>query len=131
VLVNPDTPHTYHFIPDVAAGLAALGAADDTAYGTTWMLPCAPAVTTRDLIGRFGHALGRDIAVSRLPSWLFAVMKPFVPIFREFDEMLYQWDEAFIVDDGRFRARFGTGATPLEDAARQTVAWARETFGGK
>src|SRR5690349_988535 len=24
---NPDTPHTYHFIPDVAAGLAALGLA--------------------------------------------------------------------------------------------------------
>lgn len=129
VLVNPDTPHTYHFIPDVAAGLAALGTADDHAYGTTWMLPCAPAPTTRQLVAEFGRALGRDIAVSRLPRWLFAALKPFVPIFREFDEMLYQWDEPFLVDDRRFRERFGVAATPLDEAARHTVAWARETFG--
>ena len=51
VFVNPDTPHTYHFIPDVAAGLAALGRADDAACGRCWMLPCAPAVTTRELVG--------------------------------------------------------------------------------
>lgn len=129
VLVDPDTPHTYHFIPDVAAGLATLGGAEDTAYGTTWMLPCAPAVTTRHLVGLFARAVGHDVAVSRLPRWLFGVLKPFVPIFREFDEMLYQWDEPFIVDDQRFRTRFGTTATPLEDAARETVSWARDTFG--
>ena len=34
-------------------------------------------------------------------------MKLVVPIFREFDEMLYQWDAPFIVDDGRFRRRSG------------------------
>ena len=33
VLGNPETPHTYHFIPDVAAGLAALGEAGDEASG--------------------------------------------------------------------------------------------------
>ncbi|MCU0255273.1 MAG: NAD-dependent epimerase/dehydratase family protein [Vicinamibacterales bacterium] len=131
VIVDPDTPHTYHFIPDVAAGLASLGTAGDSAYGSTWMLPCAPAVSTRELIGRFGRALGRDVAVSRLPAWLFAMMKPLVPIFREFDEMLYQWQEPFVVDDRRFREHFGASATALDEAARQTVDWARETFGGK
>ena len=45
VLVNPDAIHTYHYIPDVAAGLAALGTAADDAYGRPWMLPCAPAET--------------------------------------------------------------------------------------
>lgn len=129
VLVDPDTPHTYHFIPDVAAGLATLGAADDNAYGTTWMLPCAPAVTTRELVGMFARAVGHDVTVSRLPRWLFGLLTPFVPIFRELDEMLYQWDGPFIVDDRRFRERFGVTATPLEEAARQTVAWAREAFG--
>ena len=129
VLVNPDPPHPYHLIPDGAAGLAALGTADDHAYGTTWMLPCAPAPTTRQLIDAFGRALDRDIAVSRLPRWLFATLKPFVPIFREFDEMLYQWDEPFIVDDSRFRQQFGVIPTPLDEAARQTVAWAQKTFG--
>jgi hypothetical protein len=40
--------------------------------------------------------------------------------------MAYQWEEPFVVDDARFRARFGELATPLDVAARETVAWARE-----
>jgi nucleoside-diphosphate-sugar epimerase len=128
VFVNPDTPHTYHFIPDVAAGLAALGRAPDEACGRNWMLPCAPAVTTRELVALFAGALGREVKLEVMPRWLFSVMKLVVPIFREFDEMLYQWDEPFIVDDRRFRETFGVSATPLDAAARQTVAWARQTF---
>jgi nucleoside-diphosphate-sugar epimerase len=128
VFVNPDTPHTYHFIPDVAAGLAALGRAPDEACGRNWMLPCAPAVTTRELVALFAVALGREVKLEVMPRWLFSVMKLVVPIFREFDEMLYQWDEPFIVDDRRFRETFGVSATPLDAAARQTVAWARQTF---
>ena len=46
LLMNPDTPHTYHHVADVAAGLAQLGAAPDDVFGGVWMLPCAPAVTT-------------------------------------------------------------------------------------
>lgn len=129
VLVSPDTPHTYHYIPDVAAALATLGAASDADFGRAWMLPCAPAESTRALIERFARALGRPIEISVLPRWLFTLMKLVVPIFREFDEMRYQWEEPFVVDDRRFRDRFGAGATPLDEAARQTVAWARETFG--
>jgi hypothetical protein len=39
--------------------------------------------------------------------------------------MAYQWEEPFVVDDARFRARFGDLATPLDAAARETVAYAR------
>jgi hypothetical protein len=44
--------------------------------------------------------------------------------------MAYQWEEPFEVDDAKFRARFGDLATPRDEAARQTVAWGRATFGG-
>jgi hypothetical protein len=47
-----DPIHTYHYIPDVADGLATLGCADEGAdegaYGHPWMLPCAPAGTLRE-----------------------------------------------------------------------------------
>ena len=46
--IDLDAIHTYHYIPDVAAGLAALGCAAADAYGRPWMLPCAPAVSTRE-----------------------------------------------------------------------------------
>ena len=53
-----------------------------------------------------------------------------MPILREVNEMAYQWEEPFEVDDARFRARFGDLTTPRDEAARQTVAWAQATFGG-
>src|SRR5918995_1334007 len=47
-----DGIHTYHYIPDVAAGLATLGCAERDVYGRPWMLPCAPAGTLRELVVR-------------------------------------------------------------------------------
>jgi nucleoside-diphosphate-sugar epimerase len=126
-LVNPDTPHTYHFIPDVAAGLAALGL-DPGAEGT-FMLPCLPAVSSRAMADRFAAALGRRIALSRVPPVALRLVGLFVPLVRSVNEMAYQWEEPFVVDDARFRARFGDLATPAEAAARATAGWAAATWG--
>jgi nucleoside-diphosphate-sugar epimerase len=129
-LVNPDTPHTYHFVRDVAAGLAALGAAEDDVLGKVWMLPCAPAVSSRAMVDRFAAALGRPIALRRLPRLALRAIGAFVPIVRELNEMAYQWDEPFVVDDRRFRARFPEVApTSLDEGAKETVDWALATFG--
>jgi nucleoside-diphosphate-sugar epimerase len=132
VLGDPDQPHGYHFLPDVAAGLAALGEAEDRASGAatgeTWILPCAPAGTTRDLVAGFASVLGRPVEVRRMPRWMVKVLGLFVPPLREIDEMLYQWDEPFVPDDRRFRERFGVLPTPPAEAARQTVDWARATY---
>ena len=134
VLGNPDTPHTYHFIPDVAAGLAALGEATDeasgAAEGTAWILPCAPAGTTRQLVAGFAAAAGIPAPVKRMPRPVVKLLGLFMPILREVDEMLYQWDEPFVADDRAFRARFGLQPTAPDEAARQTVAWARAAFAG-
>ena len=45
-----------------------------------------------------------------------------VPLFRELDETMYQWDRPFRVDDARFRARFPGLATPLDAAVAATIA---------
>jgi nucleoside-diphosphate-sugar epimerase len=128
VLVPPDQPHTYHYIPDVAAGLATLGTAPDDAYGIGWMLPCAPAVTTRELIALMGKHLGREVKVDVLPTIVRQGLKLFIPLLREFEEMRYQWDAPFVVDDSRFRARFDSAPTPLDRAAAETVNWARTYY---
>ncbi len=129
VIANPDTPHTYHFIPDVAAGLAALGQAPDAeagaGEGATWILPCTPAETTRALLARLGAAAGVSGEPRRMPRAMVGLLGLFMPILREVAEMLYQWDEPFVADDAAFRARFGVAPTPPDEAARQTVAWAR------
>jgi len=131
MVVNPDTPHAYHYLGDVAAGLAALGSAGDDSLGRAWMLPCAPAETTRAMVERFASGLGRPIRLLRVPGLALRALGLFSPILRELAEMSYQWDEPFVVDDRRFRARFGFGATPLEDGARETMAWARRAYAAR
>jgi nucleoside-diphosphate-sugar epimerase len=126
---NPDTPHTYHFIPDVGRALAALGTATADVEGRTFMLPCAPAESSRALLARMSVALGREIRIRRLPKVALRALGLAVPIVREIVEMAYQWDEPFVVDDRRFRARFPqVRPTDPDEGARQTVAWARERF---
>ena len=123
-----DPVHTYHYIPDVAAGLAAIGCADVNAYGKPWMLPCAPAGSLRELIVRLATAHGRELPIGQLPRWLIKTLGVFTPLMRELDEMLYQWDEPFVVDDRRFRARFQLLPANVDQATRETVTWAYQQY---
>jgi nucleoside-diphosphate-sugar epimerase len=131
VLVNPDAVHTYHYIPDVAAGLMTLGGAESDAYGRAWMLPCSPAGTMRELVARFSASLGRAIKLAGIPRWAVKAMGLVVPLMREVGEMLYQWDEPFIIDDRRFRKRFGQAPVDVDAAATATVEWAKRHYAGK
>ncbi|HVN79431.1 MAG TPA: NAD-dependent epimerase/dehydratase family protein [Terriglobia bacterium] len=128
VLVNPDAVHTYHYIPDVAAGLAVLGTAPDDVYGKPWMLPCAPAGTLRDLVGGFSQVLGREIRVASVPRWMVTTLAVVVPLLGEIGEMQYQWDEPFVVSDRRFRERFGLQPEAPDVAAAATIAWAKQHY---
>ncbi len=129
-LGNADTRHTYHYIPDVAQGLATLGCAteEQLAGQVLWMLPCQPAVTTRVLVSRFESALGRTLPLNVMPRWIMKLLGLFVPMVRELKEMAYQWDEPFIVDDSRFRRQFGDRVVAEVEAAKATVEWAKKTY---
>lgn len=103
VIANPDAIHTYHSIPDVAAGLATLGSAPDEVFGRPWMLPCRPGETFRDLVRRLEKTFGAPIALTVVPAWMLWVLGVFLPPLREMPEMQYQWAEPFVIDDRDFR----------------------------
>ena len=62
---NPGLPHTYSYVPDIAAGLATLGT-DARAVGQVWHLPGPATGTTRALLdlvaGQVGHPVGDPVA---------------------------------------------------------------------
>jgi len=130
VLVNPDAVHTYHYIPDVAAGLMTLGCVDSDVYGRPWMLPCVRPGAMRELVVRFSRKLGREIRLSSVPRWMVHASGIFIPLLREVDEMMYQWDEPFVINDRRFRERFQQEPTDVDEAAAATVAWAQQHYTG-
>lgn len=125
-LTRLETPHTYHYTLDVAAGLATLGDASDDACGRWWILPAAAAESTQAMLDRLGSAMGAELKVQALPALALRVLSLFVPVLRELGEMGYQWSERFVTDDTAFRTRFGGAtATSLDDGARAMVEWAR------
>lgn len=125
---DPAMPHTYSYGPDVGRALVRLGEADD-AFGQVWHLPAAPAESTEAVVARFARALGRPIAIRRAPDWVLRALGAFAPVLREIAEMTYQWKAPFVLDDSKWRARFGGGATSLDDGVAETARWALERRG--
>ena len=49
----------------------------------------------------------------------------FIPAARELVEMLYGFEQPFLVDGSKFERTFGLRPTPLRQAVAETVAWFR------
>lgn len=120
-LGDPDLPHSYSYIGDVAAGLALLGERPEAA-GRVWHLPTAPAVSTRAVHRLITERTGRPLEVTVLDTprpW-----GPFDEAFMaEYAELFYQHTEPQIMDSTDFEETFGVRATPLADAVARTVDW--------
>ncbi len=65
------------------------------------------------------------VVVGTAPRILLRAMGLFNPPLREMIEMLYEFEEPFVVDHSEFTRTFGDHATPLKEAIRQTVRWYR------
>ena len=66
VMGNPDQPHSYSYIPDIAMGLVTL-ADHDEADGAAWHLPNAPSITTREFIDKIYAAAGNEPQIQAMP----------------------------------------------------------------
>jgi nucleoside-diphosphate-sugar epimerase len=126
-LGNIDLPHSYSYMPDVARGLAALGEYDE-ALGRDWLLPVAPAVTTREIINMISAIVGESVQIMNVASIeqaqdLGVFDKTFA---NEYAELFYQYTEPQIVDASAIERAFDVHATPLDEALRTTIQWYRE-----
>ena len=43
-------------------------------------------------------------------------------------EMMYLWNDAYVVETTKAEKGFGLKATPMKDAIRETLAWCREAL---
>jgi len=121
---NPGLPHTYSYVPDIAAGLATLGT-DARAAGQVWHLPGPATVTTRALLDLVAAEVGHAVGVRSVPKPALRALGLVNPMLRELAETAYQFDQPFIMDTSKYQAAFGAGGTPLATAVAATVAWYR------
>jgi len=121
---NPGLPHTYSYVPDIAAGLATLGT-EPRAAGQVWHLPGPTTGTTRALIDLVAAEVGHPIGIRSLPKLAVRALGLANPVLRELAETYYQFDQPFVLDTTKYQAAFGTAGTPLADAIAATLAWYR------
>ena len=124
VLGDPTQPHTFSYLPDIGAGLATLGTRDE-ADGKAWHLPNADTLSTRAFIQKVYHAAGTEGKASAMPSAMMNLVALFNGNVRELKEVLFEFEEPFVVDSRAFELAFDQFATPLDNAIPTTVDWFR------
>ena len=118
----PDQPHDFAYIPDIGRAMVSLLDADDAAFGQVWHMPCAPTLTSRQILAMGARAAGVPLKLRNIPPFLLDMLAPFVPFLRELREMRFQWDRPYRVDAAKWKAGFWSDATPFETGVAATIA---------
>lgn len=121
LVVPPDMPHDFAYMPDIGRAVASLLAADDGHYGQAWHMPCAPTHSVRQILELGAKAQGLKPRLRVIPLPLLKALGLVVPLFGELVEMRFQWDRPYQVDATKFRNAFWSDVTPMEVAAAETL----------
>jgi nucleoside-diphosphate-sugar epimerase len=125
VLGNPDVPHSWTYITDVARTLTVLGS-DERAWGHAWHTPTNPPLSQREMITALSRtANGESVKVRTVGPLAVKALGIFVPDLREVTEIHYQFDASFVVDSTAAQTTFGLEPTPLSEALNETISWYR------
>ena len=121
VMGNPNKIHTYTYTPDAAKATALLGNTPD-AYNQEWHVPTTKEkLTTLDWIELIASELKTEVKIQKVTKVMLQLLGLFVPMMREFPEMLYQSEQDYIFDSSKFEKRFGIVATTPKEGVKKLV----------
>jgi nucleoside-diphosphate-sugar epimerase len=121
VLGDPDAPHSWTYVPDVARTLVLL-ARDERAWGRPWHVPTNQPFSQREVVAALATLAGvRAPRVRGIPSWVVRAGGVVSPLLRELREVLYQFERPFVLDSSTFTRTFGLEPTPMDEALAKTL----------
>ena len=124
VFGDPDAPHSWTAVDDIAATLEVLGR-DERAWGSAWLVPSNPPASVREVLRALGQRAGTgEPRLRRMPRWVLAAGGTVVPIMREVTGVLYQFERPFVVDASETTETFGVTPTDWDALLDATArAW--------
>lgn len=124
VMGDPDAPHAWTYLPDIAR-LAATLVDDERAWGRAWHVPTAPARSVREVAADVAVVVGGSpVPVRLLPAPVRAALRV-VPLVRELDETRHQFERPFLLDSSEAERTFGVAPTPWLQALEETISGLR------
>ncbi len=116
-----DKLHSFTYTPDAGKATAMLGN-DPKAYGQVWNLPTAAPLTGKQWIEAFAREMNVKPKIQLVPKWMARIMGWFMPIMKEFIEMLYQFDRDYVFNSSHFEEQYKFTPTPVETAIKEIIA---------
>ena len=129
LVVDPDQPHDFAYVPDIARAVWSLLEAPDDDFGQAWHVPQTPIRTTRQVLALGADAAGVALKIRRVPMSLLPALGVFNPLLREVAELRFQWDRPYRVDAAKFSQRFWSDPTPFEVGVPLTIGSFQSTHG--
>jgi nucleoside-diphosphate-sugar epimerase len=121
---NPDALHSYTYVVDFGEALVRL-ALDDRSLGRAWHVPNAPVISTKAFLDLTASIMGVEPKSVTRSKFQLRLAGMFIPPAKESIEMLYEFEEDFVVDHSAYAATFGDHATSLHDSLSATIEWWR------
>ena len=118
---NPNAIHTFTYTPDTGRALVTLGRSPE-AYGQTWHLPTTKEQLTGAGFARLACELAKQPDKLQVaPRWVLRLMGIFVPVLRENEEMMYQFEHDYRFDSSKIESEFGLQATPYRQGVSESL----------
>ena len=119
---SPYQPHDYAYVPDMGRAVVTLLDAGDEAFGQASHMPCAPTLSSREILLLGAACSGAKLRVRSLPPIGLNLLSPFVPFLRELREMRFQWDRPYRVDATKWTSHFWSDVTSFDAGVGATIA---------
>jgi nucleoside-diphosphate-sugar epimerase len=119
---NPKAVHTFTYTPDAGRAVAVLGQ-EAAAYGQTWHAPTSGEPITGEAFVRLACEIaGRPYKLQVAPRWLLRLMGLFMPVLRENDEMMYQFEHDYRFDSSKVERAYSLHPTLYREGIEATLA---------
>ena len=120
-LIDDKKKHSFIYTPDAVKAMALLGNTK-SAFNQVWVLPTDKnALTGKELIETSAKAFGVKPGHMVLSKWMVKALGFVIPELKESYEMLYQYENDYLVDSSKFDKAFDFKTTSYEDGIIETI----------
>lgn len=109
-------------LPSIAAKAVALLGNTPNAYNQVWHLPSShEALNGKEWTTRFAQELNCNPKHVVIPPVLVSLLGIFMPIMKEFKEMLYQYTQDYYFDSSKFEKEFKITHPNIEESIKEMI----------
>ncbi|OWY20429.1 NAD-dependent dehydratase [Sphingobacteriales bacterium UPWRP_1] len=124
MLGNLNQPHSFTYVKDFGKALAIAGT-DDRASGKIWHVPSGKPYTQNELAALLSKELGYPVKTRATGKFILSIIGLFNKPANELVEMLYEFNEPFIINSDLMVRTFGLTDTPMEQRIKETLDWVK------